>query len=89
MDTTLENPTSTQDIDVLMVDDMGDIELGDVDLIGLEDACRNKTFHGIAPKKIHLIKDILIKSKSQSRLGIINCESKEANKSLENPKRET
>ena len=43
---------STQDIDVLMDEDMGDIELGDLDLLGLEDACKNKTLHAISPKQI-------------------------------------
>jgi hypothetical protein len=47
-----ENPicSTSQDFDVLMDEDMGDLDLGELDLLGLEDACKKHAFHTIAPK---------------------------------------
>jgi hypothetical protein len=55
--------SSNQDLDVLMDEDMSDLALGDMDLLGLEDACRHNAFHAISPKHIQLLKDALIKAK--------------------------
>jgi hypothetical protein len=46
-----------------MDEDMGDLDLGELDLLGLEDACKKHAFHMIAPKQIHLLKEVLNKSK--------------------------
>ena len=62
--------SSSQDFDVLMDEDMGDLDLGEIYLLGLEDACKKRSFHTIAPKKIHLLKEVLNKAKMQSRIGI-------------------
>jgi len=33
-----------------MDEDMGDMDLGELDLLGIEDACKKHAFHTIAPK---------------------------------------
>jgi hypothetical protein len=55
-----------------MDDDMSDLDLGDIDLLGLEDACKQKAFHAISPKQIQLIKEVLKKSRARFKLGIQN-----------------
>ena len=72
--------TSTQDIDVLMDEDMWDIDLGDLYLLGLEDACKNNTLHAISPKKIQLLTDILNTARTRAKLGIITNNPKETTK---------
>lgn len=42
--------STSQDLDVLMDDDMGDLDLYELDLLGLEDACKKHAFHTILPK---------------------------------------
>jgi acetate kinase len=64
--------STSQDFDVLMDEDMGDLDLGELDLLGLEDACKKHAFHTIAPKQIHLLKEVLNKAKCVARLGIQN-----------------
>jgi hypothetical protein len=64
--------STNQDLDTLMDGDMGDIDLGDLDLLGIEDACKKHAFHTMTPKQIHLLKEFLNKSKLHDRLGIQN-----------------
>ena len=66
---------------------MGDIYLGDLDLLGLEDACKNNTLHAIAPKKIQLLTDILNSSKTHSKIGINISNPKETKKSVKEVKK--
>jgi hypothetical protein len=53
--------STIQDLDTLMDKDMGDLYMGELDLLGLEDACKKHAFHTITPKKIHLLKEVLHK----------------------------
>ena len=46
-----------------MDEDMGDLDLGELDLLGLEDACNKRAFHMIAPKQIQVLKEVLDKDK--------------------------
>ena len=54
-----------------MDEDMGDIELEDLDLLGLEYACKNNIHHAIAPKEIQLLTEILQSSITRTKWGII------------------
>ena len=54
-----------------MDEDMGYIDLVDMDLLGLEDAYKNNTLHAITPKKIQLLSNILQSSRTRTKLGII------------------
>ena len=67
---------------------MGDIDLGDLDLSGLEDAYKNNTLHVVAPKQIHLLTDILNSARTRARLGIITNNPKEQKIVSMNLKRE-
>ena len=66
---------------------MGDIYLGDLDLLGLEDACKNNTLHAIAPKQIQLLNDILNSAKNHARLGIITGIPRETKNSVKEVKK--
>ena len=70
-----------------MNEDMGDIDLGDLDLLRLEDACKNNTLHAIAPKQIQLLTNILNSSRTRAKLGIITNKPKETQKSLKESKK--
>ena len=59
-----------------MDEDMNDLELGDLDLLGLEESCHHKYFYVISSKKIQLLKDTLSKTKAISKLGIQNLSPK-------------
>ena len=66
---------------------MGDIDLGDLDLLGLKDACKNNTLHSIIPKKIQLLTDILQSTNTRSKLGIIISNPKETKKNIKEAKK--
>ena len=51
-------------------------DLGDLDLLGLEDACKNNTLHDIAPKQIQMLTDILHTAKANNKMGIITSNPK-------------
>ena len=51
-----------------MDEDMNDLDLGDIDLLGLAESYRRKSYHAISSKQIQLLKDAL--SKAISKLGI-------------------
>jgi hypothetical protein len=51
---------------------MGDLDLGELDLLGLEDACKKTCLPHDSPKEIHLLKEVLNKAKLHARLGIQN-----------------
>ena len=63
-----------------MDEEMGDIDLGNLDLVGLEDAYKNNTFQDIAPKQIQMLTNILHTAKSNNKLGIVTNTPKEINK---------
>ena len=62
-----------------MDEEMFELELGDLDLLGLEDACARQDFHSISPKQIQLLTAALTKVK-QSKLGIQILPQKEKQK---------
>jgi len=64
--------STSHDFHALMDEDMGDLDLGELDLLGLEDACKKHAFHTISPKKINLLKEVLNKAKLHTRFGIQN-----------------
>ena len=53
-----------------MDDDMSDVEIGELDLQALEEACKRKAFSSILPKKIQLLTDSRLKSNVKCDLGI-------------------
>ena len=63
-----------------MDEDMGDIDLGDLYLLGPECVYKNNTLHAIAPKQIQLLTNILNSARTRARLGIITNGPKEVNK---------
>ena len=63
-----------------MDEEMGYIEIGDMDMVGLENACENNNPQNIAPKQIKLLKDILHTAKANNKLGIITANPKETKK---------
>ena len=52
-----------------MDEEMEEIEIGGMDLLGLEDACTIKAFISILPTQIQILKESLAKEKSQNKLG--------------------
>ena len=78
---------STQYAYILMDEEMGDIELGDLDLVGLEDACKNNTFQDIAPKQIQMLTDILHNAKANKKLSIVTTTPKETKKGTKKSKK--
>ena len=70
-----------------MDEEMGDTELGDLDLVGLEDACMNNTFQYISPKQIQMLMDILHNAKANNKLGIITTTPKETKKGTKESKK--
>ena len=70
-----------------MDEEMGDIELGDLDLAGLEDACENNTFQDISPKQIKMVTEIIHTAKSNKKLGIVTTTPKETKKGTKESKK--
>ena len=60
-----ESPQST-----LMEEDSEGLDLGDLDLIGLEDACKKKEFDKILPHQIESLEVLLSKGHQHKKLGI-------------------
>ena len=63
-----------------MDEEMGDIELGELDLAGLENACENNNLQNIAPKQIQMLTNILHTAKANKKLGIVTTTPKETKK---------
>ena len=53
-----------------MDEEMVEIEIGGLDLLGMEAACTWKEFSSIPPTQIQLLKDALAKEKAQNKLGV-------------------
>jgi hypothetical protein len=70
-----------------MDEDMGDLYLSDLDLLGLEYACKKNTFHTITPKEIHLLKEVFHKDKLCGQLGIQNKPPADLKKAIKNLKK--
>ena len=70
-----------------MDEEMGDIDLGDLDLLGLEDAYKNNSFKDISPTHIQNITDILHTAKANNKLGIITANPKDTKKGSKESKK--
>ena len=53
-----------------MEEDSDGIELGDLEIIGLEDACKRKDFDKIKPHQIDTLAEVLSKAQQQEKLGV-------------------
>ena len=53
-----------------MDDDMSDVEIGELDLQAVEEACKKKAFNSISPKQIQLLTNALHKANANCELGI-------------------
>ena len=53
-----------------MEDDSESFDLGELDLIGLEDAWKRKEFDKIQPQQIDSLEEVLIKLHQHKKLGI-------------------
>ena len=47
--------------EILMHEEMVEIEIGGLDLLGMEDACTRKSFYSITPTQIQILKEALAK----------------------------
>ena len=54
-----------------MEEEMGNIDLGWLDITSLEDACKNNTFQNITPNQIELLTNILHSIKANNKLGVV------------------
>ena len=54
----------------LMEEDSESLDLGELDLLGLEDACRRKEFDKINPRQIDTLEVVLSRAQQQKKLGI-------------------
>ena len=54
----------------LMEEDYESLELGDLDIIGLEDACKHQEFDKIKPHQIDTLAKVLSKAQQQEKLGV-------------------
>ena len=70
-----------------MDDDMSDVEIGELDLQALKEACKKKAFNSILPKKIQLLTDSHLKSNAKCDLGIQNVHPKELRKGMKDIKK--
>ena len=70
-----------------MDEEMGDIELGELDLAGLENACENHNLQNIAPKQIQMLTNILHTTKANNKLGIITANPKHTKKGTKESKK--
>ena len=70
-----------------MDEEMGDIEIGELDLASLEKACKNNDPQNIAPKQIEMLTNILHKAKASNKLGIITANPKDYKKSNKESKK--
>ena len=53
-----------------MEEDYEGLELGELEIIGLEDACKSKDFNKIKPHQIEKLAKVLSKAQKQSKLGV-------------------
>lgn len=53
-----------------MDEEMGELELGELDVIGMEDACRRNTFNSISQNPIQLLKEALHIARTTNKLGV-------------------
>ena len=61
---------ATRDTPNPMEEDVEKLELGDLDIIGLEDACKHQEFDKIKPHQIETLAKVLSKAQQQAKLGI-------------------
>ena len=53
-----------------MEEDSEGLELGELDILGLEDSCRRKDFDTINPHQIDKLEKVLSKAHQQKKLGV-------------------
>ena len=59
-----------------------DIDLKGLDLLGLEEACKNNALHAITPKQIQFPTDILQSPNTRSKLGVVIIHLKDTKRSI-------
>ena len=70
-----------------MDEEMGDNDLGGLDIVRLEDTCKNKTFQNIAPNQIELLTNILHSIKANNKLGVVTTTPKHIKKNTKDTKK--
>ena len=63
-----ENPGSGQSNP--MEEDLEGIDLGELEILGLEEACRRKDFDNIKPHQIDKLEMVLTRAQQQKKLGV-------------------
>lgn len=53
-----------------MDEEMGNLKFGELNLLGMEDACKRNAFHAISPKQIYIIKECLYKEGDFNKQGV-------------------
>ena len=76
----LSQPRKESGLKIFMDKEMVEIEIGGLDLLGMEDACTWKEFNSIPPTQIQLLKEALAKEKSQNNIGVYNPPKKDKQK---------
>jgi hypothetical protein len=66
--------------DASMSEEGEDLDLGELDLLGLEEACRKKDHQSIPTNQVHLLKEALMKARADQKLGVLLSIHKEAKK---------
>ena len=62
---------------ILMDEEMSQIEMGELNLLGLDYSYTKKYFSSIPSYQIQLLKEALRKAKVQNKLGVINIQQKD------------
>ena len=75
------------DTETPMEEVKGDIDLKGLDLVSLEEACKNNAMHAITPKQIQLLTDILQSPSTRSKLGVAISHLKDSKKSIKEAKK--
>ena len=82
-----EIPLPTIDTEVPMEEVRGEIDLKGLDLVSLEEACKNNAMHAITPKQIQLLTDILQSPNTKSKLGVVISHLKDSKRSIKEAKK--
>ena len=75
------------DTEVPMEEVRGEIDLKGLDLVSLEEACKNNAMHAITPKQIQLLIDNLQSPNTRSKLGVVISHLKDLKKSIKEAKK--
>ena len=75
------------DTETPMEEVKGDIDLKGLDLVSLEEACKNNAMYAITPKQIQLLTDILQLPSTISKMGVAISLLKDSKKSIKEAKK--